>query len=620
MRQWFYNFLFFLPVAMSPALSQETGCSGSLGENIFEAGDFGSGMLNIVQDDPGIAPGYTYTTTPPPADGFYLLTNNMALWNNIYGDWRGYSDNSNDPNGYMMVVNADYSPGLFYEQTVEGLCENTTYEFSADILNLDRAGLVGRIRPNVSFLINGEVVYSTGDIINDEQWHSYGFTMTTSPDENSVVLSLTNNAPGGLGNDLALDNIAFRACGVSAFLENGFPETVCEGGVPVLMEANIGGDPESSYYIQWQISRNDGVDWEDIEGENELSLNFNPEEPGVFLIRYLIASSEITIENPKCRVVSAIKELEVTPKFRTTADTICEGGKYVQGSSGYTTTGVYTDTVINNMGCVNILTVNLIVLPDPQIESTIAVTDPSCYDFADAALVIEEVIGGYAPITTLLIKEPNDTLNNLSALSAGEYRIRVLDRFGCFDETSFELINPDPFVIDLGSDRRVSLGESVRVEISSNESILQTNWSPAEVCDSACLDVEFVPLEDMTLVASAVSVMNCPAIDSIQIIVDENIQIYAPSAFSPNDDGINDRYYLLGSKEAVSEVEELSIFNRWGQRVFYLKHPELNRVEDGWDGTIDGKRAGAGTYVFLARIRLINDVVIEKTGDLLLID
>ena len=44
-----------------------------------------------------------------------------------FGSWITTSDNSDDPEGYMMVVNATFEPGLFYEETVEGLCENVLY-------------------------------------------------------------------------------------------------------------------------------------------------------------------------------------------------------------------------------------------------------------------------------------------------------------------------------------------------------------------------------------------------------------------------------------------------------------------------------------------------------------
>ena len=133
-------------------------CEGNLGENIFTDGDFGQETDNIVQVDPQIAPGYQYVTTPPPNDGQYTITNNTALWNNIWPGWQPIQDNGPGSTGYMLVVNASFTPGLFYEQEVSGLCENTLYEFSADVFNMIGAG-ANFILPNVSFLIDGQVFF-----------------------------------------------------------------------------------------------------------------------------------------------------------------------------------------------------------------------------------------------------------------------------------------------------------------------------------------------------------------------------------------------------------------------------------------------------------------------------
>ncbi|KAA3633969.1 MAG: hypothetical protein DWQ02_12245, partial [Bacteroidetes bacterium] len=153
-------------------------CSGNIGENIFTDGDFGSGTANLLTPDPMIAPGYSYTTNPPPSDGYYVLSNNLGSWGGLYATWLPIGDNSTDPFGYMMVVNASFSPGLFYEQEVEGLCENTLYVFTADVINLIKSGTANHTDPNVSFLIDDVVQYSTGIITKTEHWQTYGFTFT----------------------------------------------------------------------------------------------------------------------------------------------------------------------------------------------------------------------------------------------------------------------------------------------------------------------------------------------------------------------------------------------------------------------------------------------------------
>ncbi|MEL6943554.1 MAG: hypothetical protein AAFO82_12865, partial [Bacteroidota bacterium] len=147
-------------------------CTGNLGDNIFEEGDFGEGSANNIQQNPNIAPGYQYTPFGPPPDGFYTITNNTGAWSGLYGTWMELRDNSSDPNGYMMVVNASFSQGNFYEQIIDGLCENTLYVFSADIINVVKESVTNHIFPNVSFLINEETQYTTGDIPQTEQWNT----------------------------------------------------------------------------------------------------------------------------------------------------------------------------------------------------------------------------------------------------------------------------------------------------------------------------------------------------------------------------------------------------------------------------------------------------------------
>ncbi len=78
--------------------------------------------------------------------------------------------------------------------------------------------------------------------------------------------------------------------------------------------------------------------------------------------------------------------------------------------------------------------------------------------------------------------------------------------------------------------------------------------------------------------------------------------IYAPSTvyngFSPNNDGINDFFVVEGLED--TDTEEISIFNRWGNLVFFAKDYQNN-----WDGTWNGEDLPDGTYFY----------VIEVSGD-----
>ncbi|MCL4815941.1 MAG: gliding motility-associated C-terminal domain-containing protein [Flavobacteriales bacterium] len=84
-----------------------------------------------------------------------------------------------------------------------------------------------------------------------------------------------------------------------------------------------------------------------------------------------------------------------------------------------------------------------------------------------------------------------------------------------------------------------------------------------------------------------------------------------PNAFSPNGDGENDVFRLLGA-DSVAEME-LRVFNRWGQQVFYTK-----QKEQGWDGTFKGQPAPTGVYAYTLVATLTNGEVITKKGNVTL--
>ncbi|HEX4886865.1 MAG TPA: gliding motility-associated C-terminal domain-containing protein, partial [Luteibaculaceae bacterium] len=72
---------------------------------------------------------------------------------------------------------------------------------------------------------------------------------------------------------------------------------------------------------------------------------------------------------------------------------------------------------------------------------------------------------------------------------------------------------------------------------------------------------------------------------------------FIPSAFTPNGDGVNDVFLPIHLGEKP-EAYEMSIFNRWGERLFYSTNPY-----EPWDGTYQGEIAKSDTYVYLIRVR-----------------
>ena len=288
-------------------------CSGSLGDPVVNI-TFGT----TSNGDPGIAPpsGYTYTSSSCPDDGYYTITRSTSgcfsnSWHTVSADHTG--------NGAFMLVNASFLAGDFYVGRVTGLCPNTTYEFSAWLMNvlLSPSG----IQPNITFTIetpSGTVLnqFNTGGIPVTAQprWDQYGFYFTTTAGNPDIILRMRNNAPGGMGNDIALDDITFRPCGpvVAASLQgssNAIDVCTDEQQLSYNFSASISPGFVSPVY-QWQVSTDSGRVWKDIPGANSLTYQRSPATAGAYWYRLTVAENG-NAGISTCRIASNVSIINV---------------------------------------------------------------------------------------------------------------------------------------------------------------------------------------------------------------------------------------------------------------------------------------------------------------------
>jgi gliding motility-associated-like protein len=614
-----YIFVLFLSI---PFFSHAQFCTGTLGNNIFLEGDFGSGTANLLSPDPGIAPGYDYTFNVPPFDGQYVITNNTANWP-LWPSWLEIGDNSNDPNGYMMVVNASFAPGLFYEQSVSGLCENTLYEFSADIINLIRIGTTNHADPDVSFLLDGVVIFTTGNIPKTESWNTYGFTFTTAPGQQSLTLSLQNNAPGGNGNDLAIDNISFRACGPETTVFPAAPIIhLCEDAPPIELEALLIGNQYVNPAFQWQQSFDQGVTWNDIPGATGNTYTLPPLMAGTSFYRFVVADGAGNLSSENCRVNSGTKVINVLPGETMRTDTICEGSNLMIGDNLYSSSGIYVDTLVNFLGCDSILITDLTVEENPDFMAELLVTPP-CGSLADGSIAVENLSGGTPPFNYTFEGIDFGTTSFFSDLEGGEtYSVVVQDDRGCVIELSTFIENPPDLFLDLGEHQIIELGETVEIAPLYNFIPSGFNWQALSPID--CLDFEdcnpfnFLPTASQQVTLDLFTDAGCSVSDSVFIEVVEARKVWLPNAFSPNGDGINDYFTVFGKTPNVQMVEDFKIFDRWGGLLFERKNFLPNLEQNGWDGTLNGRLVSSGLYIYVATIRFADAQVLKYSGDVFL--
>ena len=100
-------------------------------------------------------------------------------------------------------------------------------------------------------------------------------------------------------------------------------------------------------------------------------------------------------------------------------------------------------------------------------------------------------------------------------------------------------------------------------------------------------------------------------------VTDEN-KIYIPNAFSPNNDNVND-VFMVYSNSAVESIEELLVFDRWGELVCQVKDGIPNYPAYGWDGTFNGQYMNTGVFIYMIRVRYFDGSTQVFKGDITLI-
>ncbi|MEO1448136.1 MAG: gliding motility-associated C-terminal domain-containing protein [Bacteroidota bacterium] len=103
--------------------------------------------------------------------------------------------------------------------------------------------------------------------------------------------------------------------------------------------------------------------------------------------------------------------------------------------------------------------------------------------------------------------------------------------------------------------------------------------------------------------------------DSTAIIDLKFFRFFAPSAFTPNDDGVNDRYFISGGAD-IQALLDLQIYNRWGKQVY---QGAGQNPASGWDGKIMGRPASEGVYMYKARVVFTDGKMRERSGSLTLL-
>jgi|GEM_PF-4086577 len=270
--------------------------------------------------------------------------------------------------------------------------------------------------------------------------------------------------------------------------------------------------------------------------------------------------------------------------------------------------GTYVFSVSDEPECV---TVDSVIITEPaEINLSIETKDETCFGGSDGEITITAT-GGTGNISFEFIPG-NSSMN----LSSGIYSIFAADENGCEESSEVEIFQPEPLSYSVISVNPTACNErtgAIEIETSGGTRVPFVQWANGQSGSS------LEGLEEGVYFGEITDENGCSIeIQPISVPVVAEKKLYFPNSFSPNLDGLNDRFYPMGG--ACSGVEEidLSIFDRWGERVF-KKNMGLNKSQEGWDGTFQRKPMDPATFLWTAVILYEDGSTEEKAGEINLI-
>ena len=239
---------------------------------------------------------------------------------------------------------------------------------------------------------------------------------------------------------------------------------------------------------------------------------------------------------------------------------------------------------------------NVIITLVPYPGSNAGVDTTICYN--SFAQLNGTIIG------TTFSWSPRSTLNNPNILNpvatpfrTTEYVLSALDTLGCPKPgRDTVLVTMLPKINAFaGNDTAVIVGQPLQLQATGGDFCL---WSPSIGLNAVNIpDPVAILHSEIGSIRYRVYVSEGRCFDSAFVnvkIFKTNPQIFVPTAFTPNGDGLNDRVRPIAV--GIKTIEYFHIFNRWGQMVFTTS---VNGT--GWDGRINGKPQGSNSYVWLVK-------------------
>lgn len=199
------------------------------------------------------------------------------------------------------------------------------------------------------------------------------------------------------------------------------------------------------------------------------------------------------------------------------------------------------------------------------------------------------------------------------------YQVIGSDSLNCFRDTAFVPVVVYNYPTIGLRDTTMRAGDTILLNPRASSDVTNFTWlTNYNLSCTNCITPFAWPERTTSYRVRAVNAGGCEINRFIKVTVTcSKENIFVPNAFTPDANGRNDRFTILG--RGLQSIVFLRIYNRWGNLVFEKTYFDANNPLLGWDGKINGVEAAPGLYTYAAQVICGEGGIIPVNGSVILI-
>lgn len=288
--------------------------------------------------------------------------------------------------------------------------------------------------------------------------------------------------------------------------------------------------------------------------------------------------------------------------------------------------GVFEMTTINTTtGCSARDTV-IVNLNDEVIRDiSLTINDAGCFGEINGIIELLDIDGGTPPFTIFYNNaEVEGPPFRRDDLPPGDYSLRIVDNVGCTWSRLIEIEGADSLGVSLGDNLLLDLGDTALLSpyISLPDSLIDRIiwYVDGQVICEPCEESQLLisPNDESLFTIRVVDQFGCLDEASVNVLVRVPRRVFIPNAFTPDDDGVNDRWIIFGD-DNLELIQSIQVFDRWGNMVYEAEDLVPGAQNGAWDGTYRGQELRPGSYVYKVNVLFDDGETFVEYGEVTII-